>query len=62
LATYDLCNDDVALRNNPELFEKLRGEYPVRREFTSYTIKMKNVEAETKAKLNAIGFKSEYQS
>ena len=59
VATYNLRKDDAALRNNPELFEKLRGDYPVRREFTTYTIKMKNVEVETKAKLNALGFKSE---
>jgi erythronate-4-phosphate dehydrogenase len=59
LATYDLRKDDAAFRNNPELFEKLRGDYPVRREFTSYTIKMKNIGAKTKAKLNALGFKTE---
>ncbi|WP_372949498.1 4-phosphoerythronate dehydrogenase PdxB [Mariniphaga sp.] len=57
LSTYDIETDDEALRENPHLFEKLRGDYPVRREFGSYTIKAKNIENETLEKLIRFGFK-----
>ncbi|HDR52028.1 MAG TPA: 4-phosphoerythronate dehydrogenase, partial [Mariniphaga anaerophila] len=57
LSTYDIETDDEALRENPQLFEKLRGDYPVRREFDSYTIKTKNIENETLEKLKKLGFK-----
>ena len=39
LSTYDIENDDETLRDSPHLFENLRGDYPVRREFETYTIK-----------------------
>jgi erythronate-4-phosphate dehydrogenase len=57
LGTYDIEADDLALRNSPALFEKLRGDYPIRREFTSYTVKSRNVKDIILAKLQAIGFK-----
>lgn len=57
LSTYDIEKDDDAFRENPHDFEKLRGDYPVRREFTSYTIKAKNVPDETLNKLKEMGFK-----
>jgi len=56
LSTYDIENDDEALREAPHLFEKLRGDYPVRREFTSFTIKAKNIENSTLNKLKELGF------
>lgn len=56
LSTYDIENDDGALRENPKRFERLRGDYPVRREFDSYTINATNVEAETLEKLRKLGF------
>ncbi|HET9570511.1 MAG TPA: 4-phosphoerythronate dehydrogenase PdxB [Bacteroidales bacterium] len=56
LATYDIQNDDAALRKNPELFEKLRGDYPVRREYPVFTIQCRNVRKETQDKLEALGF------
>ena len=57
LSTYDIENDDEALKDAPHLFEKLRGDYPVRREFDSYTIKPKNVPEQTLEKLRMLGFK-----
>lgn len=57
LSTYDIENDDEALRSTPHLFEKLRGDYPVRREFGSYTVKAKNMEKTTLEKLKLLGFK-----
>lgn len=56
LSTYDIENDDENLRDNPQLFEKLRGDYPVRREFDSYTIVAKNIEKNTLEKLKLLGF------
>jgi erythronate-4-phosphate dehydrogenase len=57
LSTYDIGNDNEALRENPHLFEKLRGDYPVRREFDSYTVATKNIDNETLDKLKKLGFK-----
>jgi erythronate-4-phosphate dehydrogenase len=59
LSTYDIETDDEAVRKNPKDFEKLRGDYPVRREFDSFTIKVKNIETETLEKLEKLGFKIE---
>ena len=37
-ASYDIVDDDAALRAAPEQFEALRGSYRVRREFPAYTV------------------------
>ena len=57
LATYDIRKDDQALRTNVELFEKLRGDYPVRREFPLYEIKAINLNERMIEKLRDLGFK-----
>jgi erythronate-4-phosphate dehydrogenase len=57
LSTYNIETDDEALRNNSKDFEKQRGDYPVRREFDSFTIKAKNVDTGTLGKLGKLGFK-----
>ena len=56
LSTYDIENDDNELRNNVENFEKIRGDYPVRREFDSFQIEAKNIKDETLEKLKKLGF------
>lgn len=56
LSTYDIENDDETLKRDPSFFEKLRGEYPVRREFTSYKIKPVNIKKELLEKIEKIGF------
>lgn len=56
LSTYDIENDDEALKNAPNTFEQLRGDYPVRREFDTYTISGKNIKEETLKKLTQLGF------
>ena len=56
LSTYDIENDYDELKSSPDLFEKLRGDYPVRREFDTYTIKAKNIDSKTLTKLEALGF------
>jgi erythronate-4-phosphate dehydrogenase len=57
LATYDIRNDDKALRNAIESFEKLRGDYPVRREFPVFEIKTNNVDKGVIEKLLNLGFR-----
>jgi len=57
LATYDIRIDDANIRRNPELFEKLRGDYPVRREYPVFTIQCRNVGQNIQVKLEALGFK-----
>ena len=55
--TYEIESDDAALRDNPQLFEQLRGDYPVRREFGCYSVRAMNVAPETLEKLEKLGFK-----
>jgi len=55
--TYDIREDDKRLRASVETFEKQRGDYPVRREFTSYTVFCKINNIKTINKLNQLGFK-----
>jgi len=57
LSSYKIESDDRALRNSPRLFEQLRGDYPVRREFGSYSIRAGNVDARIMEKLIQLGFK-----
>ena len=55
LHTYNIADDDWKLKSSPEQFEKLRGSYPVRREFTSYQVK--GASSEAAKVLSALGFK-----
>lgn len=57
LSSYKIEDDDKALRNSPQLFEQLRGGYPVRREFGSYSIKGRNIGPDVLEKLLKLGFK-----
>lgn len=56
LFTYNIREDDRALREHPELFEKLRGDYPVRREYPVFSIQTQNVEETILTKLAKLGF------
>lgn len=40
--TYDLLYDSILLKKSPETFEKQRGDYPIRREFSNYKVKLKS--------------------
>lgn len=40
--TYDIIKDDELLRKDPDKFEDLRGNYPVRREPSYYTARLNN--------------------
>jgi erythronate-4-phosphate dehydrogenase len=56
-STYRIENDDRALRENTELFERLRDDYPVRREFASHAIQAKDISPDIVGKLTKLGFK-----
>lgn len=54
--TYDVEADSRRLRSNLSLFEKLRGDYQVRREFTAYTIELTGGSPELADRLRKLGF------
>jgi len=55
--TYNISEDDLKLRFSPSDFEKQRGEYPLRREFSSFSVKIKNNRASSQKALEAMGFR-----
>jgi len=57
-ATYDVTRDDADLRKEPALFEVLRGNYPVRREFEYYHLNILNDQYQVQGKLQKLGFQS----
>ena len=56
LHTYDVRQDDMRLRENPSMFERQRADYPIRREFTAFTINLVNGSDNQAAKLKEMGF------
>ena len=57
LHTYDIGRDSDALRLSLESFEKLRGSYPIRREFEAFTINLSGGSPQEIQALETIGFK-----
>ena len=57
LHTYDVMDDDAALRSHPEDFEKIRGDYPVRREPAAFSVRLVNATPEMAGSLSSLGFK-----
>lgn len=57
LFTYNIEEDDIRLRLSPADFEKQRGDYPLRREFTSFSVNLKGCSATSHKALEAMGFK-----
>jgi erythronate-4-phosphate dehydrogenase len=55
-ATYDVRHDDAQFRAHIDLFEQLRGDYPLRREFPAYTLETRNVPGALMQKLELLGF------
>jgi erythronate-4-phosphate dehydrogenase len=55
--SYNIDEDDVRLRFDPSRFEKVREEYPLRREFPAYSVKLRGGSAEVREKLKELGFK-----
>ena len=57
-ASYDVADDDAALRAAPEDFEALRGSYRVRREFPAYAVRRGNaLPSESRETLLKLGFR-----
>jgi erythronate-4-phosphate dehydrogenase len=54
---YDITADDAALRNDVRTFDRLRAEYPVRREFFNTELVLRGAGENLRAKLAALGFK-----
>ena len=59
IATYNIMEDDKRMRQSPGTFEKQREDYPLRREFSSFTVKLSNKDKEVERVLRRIGFKTE---
>lgn len=57
--TYPIEKDDTNLRTNLQDFEKLRGNYPVRREFPAYLIRLKLKNEKISKQLIKLGFKKQ---
>ena len=55
--SYDVMADDSKFRTSPSDFEKQRGDYPLRREFTSYRINLINGTGTVRKVLEELGFK-----
>ena len=62
LHTYDVSQDSNALRGALDQFERLRGDYPVRREFPAFTVLLKDGTPEMADRLAQIGFNVVKQS
>ncbi len=54
--TYDVSGDDQRLRSSPKTFEKQREEYPLRREFPVFKIKLTNDGTNMETVLRELGF------
>jgi erythronate-4-phosphate dehydrogenase len=52
---YDIAADDVALRASVRGFDKLRAEYPIRREF--FNVELRGVDDQFQCTLRALGFR-----
>ncbi len=55
--SYNIMADDVRLRFDPSRFEKERENYPLRREFPSYSIELRDGTEEARALISALGFR-----
>lgn len=56
LHTYNIKADDQRFRGTPSAFEKLRGDYPLRREFPSFSVRISNSTEAVRRVLEMLGF------
>ena len=54
--SYDVSADDQELRSRPGEFEKLRGDYPIRREPPAFSVRLFQGYEEIRIKLEQLGF------
>ena len=57
MSTYNVMEDDNRLRSSLNTFEKQRGDYLLRREFSNYEIKINNPHSNVQKILTGLGFK-----
>ncbi len=57
ISTYDIMEDDRRLRMSTGTFEDQRADYPLRREFDSYSVRLVHKSSDTKRILRRMGFK-----
>jgi erythronate-4-phosphate dehydrogenase len=57
--TYTVASDDNKLRDSIGTFEKQRGDYPLRREFQAYTVKLQNSNKDIVSRIKMLGFTTE---
>jgi erythronate-4-phosphate dehydrogenase len=55
--SYNIMADDVRLRFDPSRFEKERENYPIRREFPSYSIELRDGTEEARTLISSLGFR-----
>lgn len=55
--TYNIETDNISLRFSPSDFEKLRGDYRMRREFTAFTVSLNGGTKKIRKMLEGVGFK-----
>jgi erythronate-4-phosphate dehydrogenase len=55
--SYNISDDDMMLRSCPADFEKIRGDYRLRREFSSFTLSLRVCSAVVFKKLEGFGFR-----
>ena len=56
LHTYDISADSERLRSSLQTFERQRGDYQIRREFTAYTLALEGGDELMKERLKGLGF------
>lgn len=56
LNTYKISEDDARLRSSVATFEKQRGDYPLRREFKAYKIKLTEKNDDLEKRIKRVGF------
>jgi len=56
VGSYNIFEDDKRLRKSPDTFEKQRGEYPIRREFSHYNVILKKCKSKVNKRLKMLRF------
>jgi erythronate-4-phosphate dehydrogenase len=56
IQTYDISDDDLALRFSPADFERQRDDYRIRREFPAYSVKLSGGNKHVRDLLGKLGF------
>lgn len=57
--SYPIMEDNARLKNSVDTFEKQRGDYPLRREFRAFSVKLINSHSGVEQKLKNLGFQVE---